>query len=113
MVSTESLASRRRHMVNRHLRRRGILDPRVLDAMSAVPREAFIARELASQAYADRPLPIGEGQTISQPFIEGLMTQLLDVSPGDLVRSTSCRPAAWCQTFHSESRRGSGWPGSP
>ncbi len=66
-------------MVKRQLRRRGIEDERVLSAMAEVPRERFVPREVADQAYADRALPIGEGQTISQPWIVARMTALLEL----------------------------------
>jgi protein-L-isoaspartate(D-aspartate) O-methyltransferase len=59
------------------LRREGVDDPRVVDALLAVPREAFIPAEHRPRAYANVPLPIGEGQTISQPLVVGLMTQAL------------------------------------
>lgn len=67
------------------LGRYGIRDRRVLDAMGRVPRERFVPAELASEAYADRALPIGDGQTISQPYIVARMTELLDPQPGDHV----------------------------
>jgi protein-L-isoaspartate(D-aspartate) O-methyltransferase len=66
-----------RAMIERQLRGRGILDPAVLRVMSAVPREKFVPKELSNSAYDDRPLPIGYGQTISQPFIVALMTEQL------------------------------------
>jgi protein-L-isoaspartate(D-aspartate) O-methyltransferase len=72
-------------MVERQLRPHGIDDPRVLRAMGKVPREKFIAKELAARAYEDRPLPIGFGQTISQPFIVAFMTQALKPKPTDRV----------------------------
>ena len=59
--------------------------PAVLEAMAAVPRHAFVPEYLANLAYADRPLPIGHGQTISQPFIVALMTDLAGIRPGDRV----------------------------
>jgi protein-L-isoaspartate(D-aspartate) O-methyltransferase len=62
-------------MIERQLVARGIADPKVLAAMARVPREAFIAPELAKSAYDDSPLPIAEGQTISQPYIVALMTE--------------------------------------
>jgi protein-L-isoaspartate(D-aspartate) O-methyltransferase len=65
----------RRGMVRRDLRRRDIVQPRVLAAMATVPREAFVPPEAHQEAYADRPLVIGHGQTISQPYIVALMTQ--------------------------------------
>ena len=63
----------------------GTLDARVLDALRAVPRHAFVPEGVSQLAYADRPLPIGLGQTISQPYIVALMTHLLRVKPGDRV----------------------------
>jgi len=67
------------------LMRRGIEDERVLAAMRAVPRHLFVDAALVGQAYADGPLPIGEGQTISQPFIVALMTQALRLRRGERV----------------------------
>ena len=69
----------RTRMVERQLRRRGISDERVLEAMERVPREAFVPEELAEHAYDDAALPIGEGQTISQPYIVAAMCELLDL----------------------------------
>jgi len=67
----------REKMVLSQIRLRGISDKKVLKAMSEVLRHSFVPEELASQAYADHPLPIGEGQTISQPYIVALMTESL------------------------------------
>lgn len=67
----------RTRMVREHVEARGVRDPRVLDAMLQIERHRFVQPELASEAYADRPLPIGEGQTISQPYIVGFMTEAL------------------------------------
>ena len=78
-------ATSARAMVERQLRPRGIDDPRVLRVMAKVPREKFVAKELAASAYEDRPLPIGFGQTISQPFIVAFMTQALKPKPTDCV----------------------------
>ena len=64
-------------MIERQLRGRGISDQRVLSAMAAVPREQFVAKEFRNSAYEDKPLPIGFGQTISQPYIVGFMTEQL------------------------------------
>jgi protein-L-isoaspartate(D-aspartate) O-methyltransferase len=61
------------------------IDPRVLAVMNTVPRHAFVSERYEDQAYDDRPLPIGHGQTISQPFIVALMTDLLEVGPDDVV----------------------------
>jgi len=63
----------------------GAVDPEVLEAMRTVPRHEFVPQDVRSHAYEDRPLPIGYGQTISQPFIVALMTDLLDVAAGDRV----------------------------
>jgi protein-L-isoaspartate(D-aspartate) O-methyltransferase len=75
----------RNHMVNEHLLGRDIRDLRVLEAMRNVPRHLFIAPEYAVHAYADSPLPIGNDQTISQPYIVALMTQLLNLQGGEKV----------------------------
>ncbi len=75
----------RERMVADQLRGRDIRDPRVLAAMGAVPREAFVGKRLGDQAYNDHPLPIGSGQTISQPYIVARMTELLAVGPGERV----------------------------
>ena len=72
-------------MVADQLRGRGIADERVLQAMSAVPREAFVPDDALRAAYADEALPIGAGQTISQPYMVARMTELLDVEPGDRI----------------------------
>ena len=72
-------------MINRHLKGRGITNPRVLDAMEAVPREAFVRSDLVDLAYDDSALPAGEGQTISQPYIVALMAEALNPGPDDTV----------------------------
>ena len=69
-------------MVEHQLAARGITDGRVLAAMERVPREAFVPPELAEYAYDDSPLPIGEGQTISQPYIVALMAEAAHIGPG-------------------------------
>lgn len=66
-------------MAEGQLRKRDIVDPRVLGAMAAIPRHAFVSAEYQVAAYEDRPLPIGEGQTISQPYMVAVMTQSLDL----------------------------------
>ena len=76
---------RRRRMVERDIADRGVRDGRVLAAMATVPREAFLPPELADFAYDDHALPIQSGQTISQPFIVALMSEALEVGPGDRV----------------------------
>ena len=78
-------ATARARMLDRQLRSRGVHDPRVLAAMAIVPRERFVPPGEQGRAYADRALPAGAGQTISQPFMVGLMLQLLAPDPGDCV----------------------------
>jgi protein-L-isoaspartate(D-aspartate) O-methyltransferase len=77
--------AQRQRMVEEQLQARDIRDRRVLDAMGRVPRHAFVPRNLRSQAYADRPLPIGLDQTISQPYVVALMTQLISLQPQETV----------------------------
>jgi len=72
-------------MVNSQLRARGITDERVLAAMERVPRHEFAPERFRDQAYEDHPLPIGEGQTISQPYIVALMLESLELSATDRV----------------------------
>jgi protein-L-isoaspartate(D-aspartate) O-methyltransferase len=82
----EGRATRERErMVDEQLVRRGITDPRVLAAMRKVPRHRFVEEALQDRAYGDHPLPIGEGQTISQPYMVGAMTQLLRLSGAEKV----------------------------
>jgi protein-L-isoaspartate(D-aspartate) O-methyltransferase len=73
-------AEQRRQMVREQIRERGIAAPRVLNAMLAVERHLFVPEEFLSAAYADQPLPIGEGQTISQPFMVAAMTAALELT---------------------------------
>jgi protein-L-isoaspartate(D-aspartate) O-methyltransferase len=75
----------REEMVRRQIEGRGITDPRVLQALRTVPRHEFVSEALVDRAYGDFPLPIGEGQTISQPFIVAEMTQALALDPEDRV----------------------------
>jgi protein-L-isoaspartate(D-aspartate) O-methyltransferase len=84
MVLTDRVLERER-MVQRQLRARGVEDERVLDAFREVPREVFVAPGLEDSAYTDAPLPIGESQTISQPFVVALMVEALRIRPGDRV----------------------------
>ncbi|MDE2975059.1 MAG: protein-L-isoaspartate(D-aspartate) O-methyltransferase [Gemmatimonadota bacterium] len=79
------LTRARRRMVRRHIAGRGISDARVLDAMAAVPRERFVERSLSHRAYADGPLPIGHGQTISQPYVVAWMAEAAELGTGDRV----------------------------
>ena len=85
MLENEEFAPQRAEMIEKQLRRRGITNPAVLVAMEAVPRHEFVPGELRSSAYEDAPLPIGAGQTISQPYIVAAMTAALRLSPTDRV----------------------------
>ena len=85
MTSSTGFDGRRRAMVERQIAARGVTDARVLDAMRTVPREAFVAHELADEAYDDRPLPIACGQTISQPYMVAVMAEALLLTPWDRV----------------------------
>ena len=80
-----SLTEARRRMVTQDLKGRDITDNRVLEAMERVPRHRFVSKDLWSVAYRDDPLPIAEGQTISQPYVVAFMTQSLKLQPGDRV----------------------------
>ena len=84
-MSPDDLAHQREHMVEEQLRRRGIRDERVLAAMAKVPREKFIAPQFAREAYADGPIPIGAGQTVSQPYMVAAMVEALELQPSDRV----------------------------
>ena len=81
----DATAAARASMVTRQLRARGIADERVLLAMGEIPREEFVRTSERGLAYADEALPIEAGQTISQPYMVGRMTELLRVEPGDRV----------------------------
>ncbi|OIP97755.1 protein-L-isoaspartate O-methyltransferase [candidate division WWE3 bacterium CG09_land_8_20_14_0_10_39_24] len=75
----------REKMVGEQLKARGIKDERVLNAFLDIPREIFVPQSFANQAYADSPIPIGENQTISQPYTTAFMTELLELKSGDTV----------------------------
>jgi protein-L-isoaspartate(D-aspartate) O-methyltransferase len=77
--------SARQFMVDSQLRARGVSDPRVLDAMLRVPRHEFVPEPYRDRAYDDHPLPIGDNQTISQPYIVALMLESLQLKPSDKV----------------------------
>ncbi len=83
--TVDKFSADREAMVTQQIEARGITDPRVLAAMRRIPRHEFVPEKYRSVAYADNPLPIEFGQTISQPYIVALMTELLDLSPGDRV----------------------------
>lgn len=73
----EDYAAARKKMVEKQLIARGLRDPQVLAAMGEVPRHSFVSESLKHEAYDDNPLPIGQGQTISQPYMVAIMTELL------------------------------------
>lgn len=81
----EGYAYQRREMVARQIEARGVRDPLVLRAMNAVPRHIFVPKRYRSESYRDGPLPIGHSQTISQPYIVALMTELMGLKGGERV----------------------------
>jgi protein-L-isoaspartate(D-aspartate) O-methyltransferase len=85
MTKTDPYEREREAMVEHQIRDRGIRDERVLAAMREVPRHLFVPQGYERAAYEDRPLPIGEGQTISQPYIVAVMTEQLGLAPQDRV----------------------------
>jgi protein-L-isoaspartate(D-aspartate) O-methyltransferase len=85
MIENDELTHVRERMVEEQIRSRGIKDARVLDAMGTIPRHVFVPSENQHLAYADAPLPIGHRQTISQPFIVALMTELLGLQGDETV----------------------------
>lgn len=84
-MSEEDYRALREEMVERQIERRGVRDRSVLRAMRTVPRHLFVPEELRSQAYGDFPLPIGHGQTISQPYIVALMSEALELGGDEKV----------------------------
>ncbi|QPM69165.1 protein-L-isoaspartate(D-aspartate) O-methyltransferase [Atribacter laminatus] len=78
----EQYDQERQLMVEKQIKQRGVVDPQLLDAMLKVPRHLFVPENLTSSAYSDTPLPIGYGQTISQPYIVALMTESLQAKKG-------------------------------
>jgi protein-L-isoaspartate(D-aspartate) O-methyltransferase len=84
-MSGLNLESRRKDMVEFQIKSRGVKDPLVLAAMTRVPRHVFVAPEHMDAAYDDRPLPIGSGQTISQPYMVAVMTEALKLAGGERV----------------------------
>lgn len=82
MIDFKSLQE---EMVTQQIMRRGVVTPRVIEAFKKVPRHLFVPEQFQSHSYNDHPLPIGEGQTISQPYIVALMTDLLNLSGEDKV----------------------------
>lgn len=84
-TKADEMTEKRLKMVDSQIRRRGVSDARVLRAMEAVPRHEFVPKNSINQAYDDHPLFIGHGQTISQPYIVALMTEVLELEPEDRV----------------------------
>src|SRR5260370_35381813 len=91
MLEKKEYAAERGEMIEKQLRRRGIRDAEVLAAMTAVPRHEFVPEELRSRACEDLPLPIGGGQTISQPYIVAALTTPLPLHPGRPALDTGTR----------------------
>lgn len=85
LEGNDSYLEKRKEMISEQIVARGIEDGKVLEAMEKIPRHLFVLDEYLHQAYQDHPLPIGHGQTISQPFIVALMTYLLEVEKDDRV----------------------------
>jgi protein-L-isoaspartate(D-aspartate) O-methyltransferase len=84
-AEADEFAGARRAMVEDQIRKRGIASPRVLEAMLFVPRHEFVPGKFRTDAYADKPVPIAEGQTISQPFMVGAMTEALELTGSERV----------------------------
>jgi protein-L-isoaspartate(D-aspartate) O-methyltransferase len=85
VLAADPYLAKRQAMVEKDIKGRGIRDQKVLEAMAKVPRHLFVGNLQRWQAYGDHPLPIGEGQTISQPYVVALMTEALKVKPTDRV----------------------------
>jgi protein-L-isoaspartate(D-aspartate) O-methyltransferase len=85
MTDSAETRQARDRMVREQIKARGISQPEVLEAMRSVPRHQFVPEDLIDSAYMDHPLPIGEGQTISQPYIVALMTEVLNLKSSDRV----------------------------
>ena len=83
--ASAAFEEQRAEMVERQIRKRGIQDPRVLNAMRSVPRHLFVPSSLRGSAYGDEPLAIGEGQTISQPYVVASMTEALELAGSEKV----------------------------
>ena len=81
----DASAGERRRMIETQIRKRGVSSARVLEAMAAVPRHEFVPLKFRNDAYADKPLPIGEGQTISQPYMVAAMTEALELTGSERV----------------------------
>jgi protein-L-isoaspartate(D-aspartate) O-methyltransferase len=85
LFAADPYVQKRQDMVDKDIKDRGIKDKKVLEVMGMIPRHLFVDEDLRNRAYADYPLPIGEGQTISQPYVVALMTEALRLKPTDRV----------------------------
>ena len=85
VMASDPYVQKRAQMVQKDIRGRGVKDPMVLEAMEKIPRHLFVDESFKEKAYADHPLPIGEGQTISQPYVVALMTEALRLRPEERV----------------------------
>jgi len=85
LFAADPYAQKRKAMIEHDIKGRGIKDKKVLEAMGKIPRQLFVDKSLMKRAYADHPLPIGEGQTISQPYVVALMTEALQLKSTDKV----------------------------
>jgi len=85
LIVQDPFSAERRRMVTEQIAARGVTDARVLEAMRTVPRHRFVPADARPEAYRDHPLPIGHGQTISQPFMVGFMTDQLEIEPEDVI----------------------------
>jgi len=85
MIEVKEWRHERERMVKEQIIARGVADKKVLDAMMRVPRHLFVDKIYEHQAYNDYPLSVGHGQTISQPYMVAVMTELLELEPGDIV----------------------------
>jgi len=84
-MASDPYIQKRAQMVQKDIQGRGVKDPKVLEAMKKIPRHLFVDESFKEEAYADHPLPIGEGQTISQPYVVALMSEALRLRPEDRV----------------------------
>ena len=91
----------RERMVLKDIKSRGVTDKAVLDAMASVPRHEFVPDDMVDRAYADRPLPIGHGQTISQPYIVAAMTEMLGLDDQSVVLEVGTGPVGQAEVSES------------
>jgi len=85
LLASDPYDKKRQEMVEKDIKARGVKDKKVLEVIGKVPRHLFVDKNLMDKAYGDHPLPIGEGQTISQPYVVALMTEALKLKPTDRV----------------------------